>query len=291
MTQVDRSLPLQPNQHSTLSLGFDSDTQSAEGGSEDDFLGDVRSNVSTSGSSFNLYDDDDQSDLPRAPQRSDDVKEMVLEGKLSASRSRVPVGRGARALPRLHVEIERGDVKREEEQDDGEESSSTSTSSRHASLGSSISKGSDRSSGTRSRQSSIQSQPRHNEERSSAPLAARDTASLQLAQHVVTLKQRMTRLKQLLQQITSDAEYDADFDAEDEAHIVTEIEATEQQLQAALRKVPADKKMKFKLECTIKRRELLLEQAVATNKLDPEQDERLFAFFVKKQVKLMELLQ
>lgn len=337
VTQVDKSLPLQPYQRSTLSLALDSDDES---GSTSSFSPDDNEH-SSSGSSFNLYDfgDEHARDFRTSP---DDEREMELDGRMRVPGSSRP--RGTRAsgkqvtgpLSRLHIEIDRGDNVVSPIPSESSSATRASHGSRRSSAASAVSsvsttggsdgsarerrgdkesvsesssvRGSDKSSGTRTRRddrhekrqahhddshatSAPSVQKREHQHHQDRPVvAAADGTSSSLAHFVVSLSQRMTRLKQLLHLLTNDPDYDADFDAEDEARIVADIQVTEEQLRRAYQQVPAEQAMQFKLECTIRRRELVLEQAVSSGKLDVQQDADLFGYFVKKQVKLMELL-
>lgn len=339
VSQVDPSLPLQPYQESTLSLalssgssatptqgteswgrrggsdrygsqrgrgGGDSGSSGGDSGSSggasgsggdqessiDDFFGDHHSSAA---SSFNLHDDD-RDDVSRSDTETDtEVREMELKGNLKKAAGAKTIAKAARGRvqPRFHVEIDRGDA----------EKSSSTLSSGGASFGGSsrTSSGSDKSTGTRSRQSSIRSQSQRRKrahELHDAPVpssqgeeeAEPQAQPVSMSQHVVALTQRISRLKQLLKLFGADSDFHTDFDAEDEACVAADIQKAEEELRAVLRQVPSQDVMKFKLECTIRRRELLLEQAVLSGKLDPEKDDGVFGYFVKKQVKLMELL-
>jgi hypothetical protein len=111
-----------------------------------------------------------------------------------------------------------------------------------------------------------------------------------LASEAVARAQKVTRLQRLLNELTVNPEYEADFDAEDEARIIGELQQAEKQVRDIHTRVPPAQGTRFKLMCTLQRREALIEQAVATDKLHPVQDASLFTYLVQKQIKLLDLL-
>lgn len=316
VTQVDASLPLQPSQRSAISLNLDESSSTEEGvgeGGERDSSGDEdaareaeeeeeEGEASSTASSFGLYEDNDVdvTKFARALAAGFAADSADKEVDLLDSYSNVSTastvskpsstgGASARATSAAASPPKRAPRRaaappvapREELEVEIERSEGGSRGSRASSHASS-------SSSSKRSQPPAAPSPQSPRARLSKKQALFYTM---LAHQVVELSQRMSRLKQLLHMITGDSDYEADFDADDEAHIVEAIQSTEDELRAAYEQVPPELGMRFKLECTLKRRETLIERAVLGNKLDPDEDKDVFHFFVSKQVKLMELLQ